>query len=142
MPEKQLVLSARIRWGKLRDLGPALSAVQAAMLQEAAAELRRTAPRHLRNKIRVTKSSIVIDDPSAQAIEFGSRPHYAPIEGLIEWAALKGKSPAAAYRIRNVIAERGTPPRPYMQPAIDATTQRASRVMGDAWRTFFRMPGL
>ncbi len=142
MPERQVVLSARIRWGKLRDLGAVLTFVQAAMLREAAAQLRKTAPHHLRDKIRVTKSSVIIDDDSAQAIEFGSRPHLPPIAGLLDWAASKGKSPAAAYRIQAAIGQRGTPARPYMQPAIDATQQRASGVMGTAWSTFFRIPGL
>jgi hypothetical protein len=112
------------------------------MLNEAAEQLRRTAPHHLRDKIRVTKSSIVIDDPSAQAIEFGSRAHFPPIAGLLDWAASKGKGVGAAYRIQRAIGERGTQPKPYMQPAIDATTQRAGVVMGSAWRAFFRIPGL
>lgn len=142
MPSRQLVLSARIKWGKLRDLGPALSAVQAAMLRETAEELRRTAPRHLRDKIRVTKSTIIIDDDSAAAIEFGARPHWAPVAGLLDWAAAKGKGPQAAYRIQRAIAERGTPAKPYMQPAIDATIRRASNVMGSAWAAYFRIPGL
>ncbi len=142
MAERPVVLSMRIRWGKLRDLGPALTALQAAMLKEAADELRKTAPRHLRDKIRVTKSAIVIDDPSAQAIEFGARPHLPPIEGLLDWAARKGKGVGAAYRIQRSIGERGLKPRPFMQPAIEAVGRRGSRVMGDAWRAFFRVPGL
>lgn len=112
------------------------------MLREAAEELRRTAPHHLRNKIRVTKSSIIIDDPSAMSIEFGARPHWAPVAGLVDWAARKGKGPQAAYRIQRAIAERGTPAKPYMQPAIDATIRRADTIMGAAWATFFRIPGL
>ncbi len=142
MAEKQVVLSARIRWGKLRDLGPALTAVQMAMLREAAEQLRKTAPRHLRDKIRVTKSSIIIDDDSALAIEFGSRAHFPPIAGLLDWAASKGKPAAAAYRIQRVIGERGTKPKPFMEPAIERTQQRADAVMGAAWDTFFRIPGL
>jgi hypothetical protein len=112
------------------------------MLREAANELRQTAPRHLRDKIRVTKSQIIIDDDSAAAIEFGSRAHLPPIAGLLDWAASKGKSAAAAYRIQRVIGERGTKPKPFMQPAIEAVQGRATAVMGAAWDTFFRIPGL
>lgn len=142
MAQGQVVLTARIRWGKLRDFGPAISALQAALIKEAADELRHMAPHHLRDKIRITKSTVVIDDPSAMAIEFGARPHLPPIEGLLEWAARKGKGAGAAYRIQRSIGERGLEPRPYMRPAIEAVQARASRVMGDAWQAYFRVPGL
>ena len=52
----------------------------------------------------------------APAIEYGSRPHFPPVEPLEEWAKRHGME-GAGYAIARKIAERGTSPKPFMRPA-------------------------
>jgi len=66
----------------------------------------------------------------APYIEFGTRPHFPPIQALMEWVhrhtrAAKGKTPlfennerGIAYAIALKISKKGTPPKPYLRPAF------------------------
>lgn len=61
----------------------------------------------------------------APAVEYGTRPHWAPIEPLAEWVKLKGfagddrarRRIARAVQIK--IARDGTRAQPFMEPAFD-----------------------
>jgi len=89
----------------------------------------------------------------AAAVEFGSKPHWAPIAPLIRWVHLKklagtysirthrrtgGKATQAAQdesvarAIRFKIAHYGTRARPYLQPAFDKNVGRIKKLIGDA----------
>jgi hypothetical protein len=56
---------------------------------------------------------------SAASVEFGSRPHWAPIGPLKGWAKRHGMDEGAAYAIQKTIAKRGTRAQPFMFPAFE-----------------------
>lgn len=49
-------------------------------------------------------------------VEFGTRPHFPPVQALEGWAERHDISPFA---LALSIARRGTAPQPYMKPALD-----------------------
>lgn len=72
-----------------RRLGKALRKAA----QKAAAHVRRNVPvafSELRDSVHVVGSRIIVDAPHAAAVEWGSRPHWAPLEPLVRWVKLRG----------------------------------------------------
>lgn len=69
--------------------------------------------------------------PYGPYVEFGTRPHFPPMEALEGWARRHGFS--SAWPICKKIAERGLPARPYLSPAffshVDAFYDRLKRIM-------------
>jgi HK97 gp10 family phage protein len=53
----------------------------------------------------------------APFIEFGTSPHFPPLEPIRAWCRRKGIPEEAAYPIARAISERGTPERPFLYPA-------------------------
>lgn len=53
----------------------------------------------------------------APFIEFGTAPHFPPIDKIRAWCARKGIPESAAFPIARAISERGTPERPWLYPA-------------------------
>lgn len=53
----------------------------------------------------------------SEAMEFGTRPFFAPIGPLKDWARIKLGNENLAYPIRAKIAEVGVQAQPYMRPA-------------------------
>jgi hypothetical protein len=53
----------------------------------------------------------------APFIEFGTRPHFPPLEPIREWCRSRGIDESAAFPIAKKIAEHGTPERPFLYPA-------------------------
>jgi hypothetical protein len=68
-------------------------------------------------------------------VEFGTRPHFPPMEALEAWARHHGFE--SAWPICKVIAERGLRARPYLGPAYEDFAGelmiRLQRVMGKEW---------
>lgn len=54
----------------------------------------------------------------APYVEFGSRPHQAPLDAIIAWGRRHGLADAASLAVWRRIAERGTRARPYLLPAF------------------------
>jgi hypothetical protein len=54
-------------------------------------------------------------------LEFGTRPHFPPLEALEDWARKHGFD--SAYPIAKKIAEKGTEARPHLFPAFFAEAQ-------------------
>lgn len=54
----------------------------------------------------------------AAAVEFGSRPHFPPVEALKDWAAEKLGDEDLAFVIARKISMVGTKPKPFLGPAI------------------------
>jgi len=52
------------------------------------------------------------------AMEYGTRPYWAPIEPLKEWAARKIGDEGVAYAIQASIAKYGVKAHPFMRPAF------------------------
>lgn len=71
----------------------------------------------------------------AAAVEFGSRPHWAPIEPLKVWARRHG---ANAYAVQRAIARRGTRAQPYLVPAFEENKLRIVRILGDGVKGIVR----
>ncbi len=59
----------------------------------------------------------------ASHIEFGTDPHFPPIEPLEEWARRHGLE-GAGFAIALKISEEGTQPQPFMQPALEKNRRR------------------
>lgn len=53
----------------------------------------------------------------APYIEFGTAPHFPPVDKIRAWCLRKGLPASAAYPIARKISERGTPERPFLYPA-------------------------
>lgn len=53
----------------------------------------------------------------AASVEFGSRPHFIPIEPLLGWVKRHGMKKGVAYAIRNKKSKTGTKKRPFLMPA-------------------------
>jgi HK97 gp10 family phage protein len=53
----------------------------------------------------------------APFVEFGTRPHFPPLEPIREWCRSRGIDVSAAFPIARAISERGTPERPFLYPA-------------------------
>ena len=73
--------------------------------------------------------TIVYDAPHAEPIEYGTVPHYPPLEPLIAWFIKKrGLSPKAAeeaaQRTARAIYRNGSDPHPFLRPAIEQTNQK------------------
>lgn len=56
--------------------------------------------------------------PYSAVMEYGSRPFYAPIEPLKDWARRKLGDESAAYAVRAKIAKEGITASPFMRPAF------------------------
>jgi len=58
----------------------------------------------------------------ASFVEFGTDPHYPPIEPLKKWVRRKlGVEEDVAYAVQQKIGQEGTEPQPYMRDAIEST---------------------
>lgn len=66
---------------------------------------------------------VVTDAPYARAVEFGSRPHFPPVEPLERWAQKHpkpgGYEPGDGYAIALAISKRGTRAQPFLFPALE-----------------------
>jgi hypothetical protein len=94
-----------------------------------------------------TQVSIFADVPYGEAVEFGSAPHQPPIGPLVAWVGqrLGVTGPAGvslAHRIAQRVAQRGTAPRPYLLPGIDAAEPRCDAILEQsADRAMARLAG-
>lgn len=83
--------------------------------------------------------------PHAAYVEFGTRPHWAPLQPLIDWAlaVLPGVSDesdalAAAIRIRAAIARRGTAPQPVWRRTLAAQQHNVRAIFAAAVQRIVR----
>jgi len=70
------------------------------------------------------KAKIVYDAPYADFVEFGTDPHWVPIDVLVKWCKRKlrmsdREAREVARRIQLKIAKKGTDPRRFLRNAID-----------------------
>lgn len=70
----------------------------------------------------------------APYVEFGTRPHFPPPEALKRWAKLHGMKPGAEFAIARKIAVEGTPPKPFLFPALNANKSKIERLVIEAVR--------
>jgi len=62
----------------------------------------------------------------ADFVEYGSDPHWTPIEPLLAWARRKGMDEGFAYAVQRKIAKEGTDPVAYARNGIDAVIRKYS----------------
>jgi len=62
------------------------------------------------------------------AIEYGTKPHFPPVEPLEEWARLKLHVEGIGFLIAQKISKFGTVGTPYLRPAEDEGKADASKV--------------
>lgn len=56
--------------------------------------------------------------PYAAYVEFGTRPHFPPLDAIRAWCRVKGIPESAAFPIARQISVRGTPAIPFMRTAL------------------------
>ena len=56
--------------------------------------------------------------PHAPHIEYGTSPHYPPIQPLKDWAHRVLGDEGAAYAVQAKIGAEGTPPQPFVRPGF------------------------
>jgi Bacteriophage HK97-gp10, putative tail-component len=84
----------------------------------------------LYNSIRMEQSAgglaVVIGSTAKHApfIEFGTAPHWPPIDKIRAWCIRKGIPEGAAFPIARAISIRGTPERPWLYPAFRVGMRR------------------
>lgn len=95
----------------------------------------------LYDKVRIKTArnglSVVVGSTAKHApyIEFGTRPHFPPLDKIRAWCIRKGIDPGAAYPIAKKIAKYGTPPRPWLYPAYNFEKRfHVDRVRSLVWR--------
>ena len=86
------------------------------------------------------RKTIEYDAPHAPYIEYGTRPHWPPIEPLAAWAVRVLQVPKAEARqvgflIARKIAAVGTEPQPFLRPAVDEAASKAPAIIKNAMRT-------
>jgi HK97 gp10 family phage protein len=54
----------------------------------------------------------------APYVEFGTRPHFPPLDAIRQWCQLKGIPESAAFPIARKISEVGTSEAPFLAPAL------------------------
>jgi hypothetical protein len=79
-----------------RDMGRVeqrLEAARTRAAQKTASYVRAHVPvafGELRDSVRAEGTRVIADAPHAQAVELGSRPHWMPLQPLIDWVTLRG----------------------------------------------------
>lgn len=68
--------------------------------------------------------SVYSTSKHAPFIEFGTSPHFPPIDKIRAWCVRKGIPVGAAFPIARAISERGTPERPWLYPAYRVGIRR------------------
>jgi hypothetical protein len=101
------------------------------VMGELADSIRFSRPTFLTAKIEWTA-------PYAQAVASGSRPHFAPIRRLSEWAAVKWGDYTAGTLLRDIIAERGTSANAYPKRTKKRVEQIARRLWPQKMSEFVR----
>jgi len=73
--------------------------------------------------------SVAVGSTSKYApfVEFGTRPHFPPLDPIRKWCASRGLPESAAFPIAKKISERGTPARPFLYPAFKVAARNHVR---------------
>lgn len=62
--------------------------------------------------------------PYGAVMEYGTQPHFPPLDEIKKWCLLKFGTDAPAFAIAKKIAREGTKARPYLGPAIEKNEQK------------------
>lgn len=74
------------------------------------------------------------DVKHAKPVEFGSRPHFPPLDPIREWCRRHGLPESAAYPIALKIARNGMKAKPWLFPAYESERGKFEQVIRNAWR--------
>lgn len=64
----------------------------------------------------------------ARYVEFGTAPHWPPIEPLKGWARRVLGDESLAYAVQKSIAENGTPAQPFFRPGVETMRRRLKSI--------------
>jgi len=129
------------------EMGEAVAEAARELAPEASGELRRSIGLSVTPAGLGTRVELSAAVPYGEAVEFGSAPHQPPIGPLVAWVGqrLGVTGPAGvslAHRIAQRVAQRGTAPRPYLLPGIDAAEPRCDAILEQsADRAMARLAG-
>lgn len=74
----------------------------------------------------------------AAAVEFGSKPHFPPLEPIREWCRRHNIPESAAYAIALNISRNGQAAKPYLFPAYEQERPNFQEYIKEGWRRLDR----
>jgi HK97 gp10 family phage protein len=82
----------------------------------------------------VTKSeaNVVVGQAYGAAVEYGSRPHWPPIEPMEKWGRIKLGQPGLGFLIARKISRVGTKEKPYLRPALENNISNITSIISSA----------
>lgn len=69
-------------------------------------------------KMNEVTAEVKAESEYASWVELGTRPHFPPTQALEQWAEDKLGDARLAFVVARAISRRGTPPRPFLGPAL------------------------
>jgi len=80
------------------------------------------------NYIKVSRVEYRVEptDEYADYVEFGTRPHFPPVDAITPWARMRGINPWA---LAHSIAKHGTAPHPYLEKTYKEVEPYANRLL-------------
>lgn len=97
----------------------------------------------IQSRLQPTRAFVRANVQYASHVEFGTRPHWPPLEALQPWARRHGfpAGRTGAFLVARAIARRGTRARPFMRPGANAALprirlflQELGRAIEQRWR--------
>ena len=81
-------------------------------------------------------AKVIVNSPYGAAVEFGTRPHFPPIDAITKWANKKGINP---YALAFSISKKGTKAHPYFQPGIEKSKPYINSQLNQVGNTILRL---
>ena len=81
-------------------------------------------------------SKVIVNSPYGAAMEYGTRPHFPPIDAITKWANKKGINP---YALAFSISKKGTKAHPYFQPGIEKSKPYINSQLNQVGNTILRL---
>lgn len=125
-----------VKWGQLSPgLRPAMQSLRNEVLDTLKDDIERHAPSRVRVR-RTALADVVVEGPAAP-IEFGTKPGYFPnVTNLwLTWGSKIGKTWQEMWAVATHISRHGTPPRPFVFPALDRLN--LDYILTKQWLRFF-----
>lgn len=79
-------------------------------------------------KVSSNKATVGTNERYAPYVEFGTSPHFPPLNAIREWAGRVLGNEDAAFAIAKKIARHGTKPQSFLRKAVDIKKKQAIEV--------------
>lgn len=81
---------------------------------------------------KATKGVVGVGEKYGEYVEYGTRPHFPPVEPLERWARLKLGASGLGFVIAKKIARVGTKAKPFVQPVYDKNKKNIEKYFEEA----------